>query len=65
MGKVIVQEEFSRQGEHQYLQQLKFFACWFQDLFPLFSINKLLENSPISQQALISGHMLIETLLLD
>lgn len=46
MGKVIVHGMFSRQGE--YLQQLKFFAYWFQDL-PLF-----LENSPISEQALIS-----------
>jgi hypothetical protein len=33
MDKVIVHEEFFRQGEHKYLQQLKSFAYWFWDLF--------------------------------
>jgi hypothetical protein len=41
MGKVIVHGELSRQGEHQYLQQLQFFAHWFRDLLPLFSIREL------------------------
>jgi hypothetical protein len=41
MGKVIVHGEFSGQGEHRYLQQLQFFAHWFRDLPPLFSICEL------------------------
>jgi hypothetical protein len=56
--------EFSRQGKHQYLQQLQFFADWFWDILPLFSIWEHLENSPISQQALGSGHMLTVDFLL-
>jgi hypothetical protein len=67
--KVIVHGEFSRQGEHRYLQQQQqqqqqFFAHWFQYLLPLFSIPELLEKSPISQQALISGHVLTGNFLL-
>jgi hypothetical protein len=41
MGRVIVHGEFSQQREHWYLQQLQFFAHWFWDLFPLFSICEL------------------------
>jgi hypothetical protein len=41
MGKVIVHGEFSKQGEHRYLQQLQFFAHWFRDFLPLFSIREL------------------------
>jgi hypothetical protein len=52
-GKVIVQGGFSRQGEHQYLQQMKFFTHWFHDLLLLFSMHEPLENIPISQQALM------------
>jgi hypothetical protein len=41
MGKVIVHGEFFRQGEHRYFQLLQFFAHWFRDLLPLFSISEL------------------------
>jgi hypothetical protein len=64
VGKVTVQGEFFRQGEHRYHQQLKFFAHRFRDLLPLFSICDLLENKAISQQTSISGHMVTETILL-
>jgi hypothetical protein len=51
-------------GKNQYLQQLQSFAHLFQELLPLFSILDLLENLPMSQQALISGHKISETFLL-
>jgi hypothetical protein len=46
---------------NRYLQQLQFFARWFRDLLLLFSIWELLENTSISQQALISGRVLTGT----
>jgi hypothetical protein len=61
MVKATVHGEFSEQGEHRYLQQLQFFAHWFRDLLLLFSICELLDNTSISQQALISGHVLTGT----
>jgi hypothetical protein len=61
---VIVHGDFLRQGENRYLQQIYFFTHWFRDLVPFFSICELLENSPMSQQALISGRMLTGTFLL-
>jgi hypothetical protein len=64
MGKVIVHAEFSRQGDHRYLQQMQFFAHWFRDLLPLFSLRELIENSPISLHALISGHTMTEKFVL-
>jgi hypothetical protein len=38
---VTVHGEFSSQAEHWYLQQLQFFAHWFCELPPLFSVSKL------------------------
>jgi hypothetical protein len=53
MGQVIVDENSPDKGNTVNFQQLQFFTCWFRDHLPLFSIPKLLENSP-----LISGHVL-------
>jgi hypothetical protein len=48
VSKASVHGAFSRQGEHQYLQQVQFFTHWFQDLLPLFSICEFLKNTYIS-----------------
>jgi hypothetical protein len=49
MGKVAVHDEFSRPGEHQYLQLLQFFAHRFWDLLPLFSMGELASISSNTQ----------------
>jgi hypothetical protein len=56
MAKVTVRGEFSRRGEHWYLKQLQFFTHWLRNLIPPFSVCELLQNSPIYEQALLSGH---------
>jgi hypothetical protein len=46
MSKVTVHGEFSRRGEHRYLQQLQFFAHCFRDLLPLFSVPNFFKTRP-------------------